>query len=214
MINLHLLDNPYLWGTAHQVIEQACAARLGYEAAALIEEGVELAISPRAHDTGIGVDSYIVNPLVERGRRMFHVPRCAGSYHGWSLFGFSYRRPNEPLSDVVIHNIPAIEIKASLGFWPGRDVHAFGQSYKSRNPLAIMQEKIDLLKHNPDWRRCAMDFSRQLAREALTEFDVNSAKILEELDDIDRGQRVVGTAQPVMNATWYLLDMYAHEMGI
>ncbi len=222
MADLHLLDNKnYPWGMAYEIIRSACAGRLGYTVTRLLEEpGCVVRLSPR-EDAGIGIDSDIPEAL------RFHTPGTAGDYHQWSMFSLRERRPGHHLSDIAVYNMPPEALKTlrglkrrvndlrSVGIWFDTVSLAIGSLiYENRKSSVTSEGKIAQITNNPEWRRCARDFSVQLVKEARSDLEKDSGKMLEQLDDINRGKRVVGTAQPVVDAIRSLLDMYAHDLEI
>lgn len=226
MDELKPLESRIIHGNACEFVHDLVSARLGYELVKLANDprhAGELRLSGR-YDGGIGIDSDLPAPFYVPKQFDYHK---ISAFHTRSFVGAEWRTPR--VSERVVYLMPdsALDELATLEYTYNTlelkltiVATAYGQIYGdfkggvTRNP----SKKIDALLNNPSWRIDAAIQSRESLRSLREELDGefrehNDYGVLAVLDDISKGQRVVGSGMPVLNSIKYLLTLYEQQMA-
>ncbi len=226
MDELKPLESRIICDNAWEFVHDLVSARLGYELVKIANDprhAGELRLSVR-YEGGIGIDSDLPAP--------FYVPKQfdyhrISAFHTRSSVEAEWRTPR--VSERVVYLMPdrvlddLAELEATFNTPISRIIifnYANAETYSGfersvkRNP----SKKIDALLNNPSWRADAAVHSKESLRNLREELDNEFSKdvehgILAALDDISKGQRVVGSGMPVLNSIKHLLELYERQMA-
>jgi|TARA_B100002003_G_C14120405_1_gene538845 hypothetical protein len=210
MSKLNFLEGR-VFGNAHTIMIYGCRARLGHELLKLVESPkTKIQVSPR-EEGGLGMDSDLPNP--------FFIPKDAGDYRKWTLFGLDSNTPH--IDKELVQRITYFMSEESIKALRENGINKqnmsttiYGSASTELRSGRKNQVKIQALMSDKLWRDHAKKFNVQLLKSAQSLLSEIAEILLEELDDIKDEKRVVGSSQPVLDDLERLFQVYAEEMSI
>ncbi|MEN9626387.1 MAG: hypothetical protein RL557_715 [archaeon] len=217
-----------LWGLPYQFVEQLSRLRLGYEVVSLadkIELKTQLKISKR-EDAGIGVNSD-VSPFIPK-----ELESQLTDYHTWSLFNTYWAaidlfNPSEELSElqyrvlylirdeelahknVVLRRCVVNPVSGEQSIVEEASPH-FDYLISERERTVTSEDKLRAFE-NPLWRQYARRLSHLSLVSKQDYFQNNRKDMLEALADVSKGNKILETAKPTVDAIEQLLVKYISE---